>query len=288
MNNYKFNIPVIDKAYAESIEFTKSHYENFPVISFLIKKELRKDVAAVYKFARTADDIADEGDVSEDERIAGLNDYQVKLSKALQGEYCKPFWMALHYTINNRNLDAANFYNLLKAFKQDVAKKRYATSEELLDYCRNSANPVGRIILELHNVRHQEAMICSDHICTALQLTNFYQDISLDYEKGRIYIPKNELDKFGVSEELIRLKNADEKFKNMLRKQIDAVRIMFIEGRSLLQYLPYKLRMEISWTIRGGEAILNAIEKLDYDTLNFRPKLSKTDFVILLLKSLAV
>lgn len=288
MNEHKSGIPEIEKAYSESIAFTKSHYENFPVISFLIKKDLRKDVAVVYQFARTADDIADEGNLPESERIAGLNDFESNLSKALTGDYCGPFWMALHHTIRNRNLNASNFYNLLKAFKQDVVKKRYVSSEELLEYCQNSANPVGRIILELHGIRHKEAMEYSDNICTALQLANFYQDISLDYEKGRIYIPKNELDKFGVSEEHFKQKSADEKFKSMLKSQTEAVRNMFLRGRNLLQFLPYKLRMEISWTIFGGEAILDEIKKIDYDTLNFRPKLSKTDFVILLIKSLAV
>ena len=161
----------------------------FPVVSILVPKNLRKHVAIIYWFARTADDFADEGNMSEDERIEKLNDFENSLNDLLNGKFKSPFEQALHQTIKQKNLTPQLFFDLLKAFKQDVVKKRYNDFDEVLDYCNCSANPIGRLILELFDIRNEEAFNYSDKICTALQLTNFYQDIEIDYEKGRIYFP---------------------------------------------------------------------------------------------------
>ena len=184
--------------YNKALQFTKSHYENFPVVSFFIKKDLQKHVAAVYQFARQADDIADEGNNSEEKRIEDLDNYKLQLKDSLGGNNPKGFWKILNNTITQKQLNKINFYNLLEAFKLDITKKRFEDYDELLQYCEYSANPIGQIILELNNIRSETAMSFSDKICTALQLTNFYQDVGEDIEKGRIYIPKNEMAIFNV------------------------------------------------------------------------------------------
>ncbi|NOX19295.1 MAG: squalene synthase HpnC [Chlorobi bacterium] len=269
----------------ESEKLAETHYENFPVISFFIPKSKRKDVALYYRFAREADDIADEGDFTDSERLYLLDEYENALNKALNGEYKTPFWKELALSIERNKLSPENYFNLLKAFKQDVIKKRYKTFDELKDYCRNSANPVGRFILELFQARDAESAAYSDAVCTALQLTNFYQDVSTDFKKSRIYIPLDEMKKFGVGENVFEKREKCDNFKKLMTFQVERTREFFTEGKKLLPNLPKNLKLQITWTVKGGEAILNKIEKLDYDVLNFRPKLSKYEFMILMIKS---
>lgn len=154
----------IEVTYSDAIKFTKNHYENFPVLSFLVPKHLRKHVAIVYQFARKADDIADEGDRTNEERLTQLNEFELELQQTEQGESKNKFWNALHNSISEKNLGIQNFTNLLHAFKQDITKQRYSNFDELLNYCRNSANPVGRIILELNGINNEEAKLYSDKI----------------------------------------------------------------------------------------------------------------------------
>ena len=272
-------------AYDKAIKFATSHYENFPVLSVLIPKNLRKHVAVIYQFARQADDLADEGDISAKKRIEELNDYENKLSECLEGKFENDFWAVLKNTIWERNLTAQYFYDLLKAFKHDVEIKRYGTFKDILYYCKHSANPVGRLVLELFNIRNEQLNIYSDNVCTALQLANFYQDVGVDIEKGRIYIPLDEMKKFGVEENVFVKKKNNVKFKELLRHQVEKKEKMSLEGRKLLRHLPYRLKLEIGWTILGGEKILEKIESLDYEVLNNRPKLSKAGYLTLMLKS---
>ncbi len=281
-NNYLKNL---NSFYQDAINFTKSHYENFPAISLFIKKELRKHTAIVYQFARQADDIADEGNLKPDERIKLLENYEDNLRSCLRGEASSGFWFALNNTINEKHLTRKNFYNLLKAFKQDVIKKRYKTYKELLNYCSNSANPVGRIILELHDIHGKNILEYSDNICTALQLTNFYQDVSLDFEKGRIYIPQDEMKLYGIDEHIFELKENNSKFQALIKFEVERVEKLFANGRNLLHHLPLLLKMQILLTIKGGEAILEKIKKNNYDVLNKRPTLSKIDFIKLVLQT---
>jgi len=269
----------METSYQNAISFVKNHYENFPVASYFIKKKLRKHVAIVYQFARQADDIADEGDLLDKERIKQLNEYEQALTDSLNEKFENNFWKALKNTIDTFNLSTDNFYNLLNAFKQDITKNRYIDFEDLLNYCRQSANPVGRIILELHNIIDENALKYSDDICTALQLTNFYQDVSVDIKKGRIYIPQNELDEFEVDELVFEKNEINTNFTRLIKFQIDRTEKLFINGRNLLKYLPLLLKLEILLTIKGGEAILNKIAKNKYDVLNVRPSLTKFDFV---------
>jgi len=275
----------LDIAYTNALNFTKSHYENFPVVSFLIPKNLRKHIAIIYQFARQADDIADEGNLTPEERLAQLNKFTKDFSNALSGNCSNDFWKALVSTINQFNLTHQLFFDLLTAFKQDVTKKRYSDYEELLNYCKHSANPVGRIILELFNIRDEALMIYSDNICTALQLTNFYQDVKVDYEKNRIYLPEDEMKNFGVTKNIFTLSKINSNFKKLLLFQTKRTRQLFGEGKKLLSNLPGLLKYEIKWTILGGEEILNKIEKLDFDVLNNRPKLNKIDYFLIMIKA---
>ncbi len=282
-NNFDRNI---NSFYQDAIHFTKSHYENFPVISLLVKKELRKHTAVIYQFARQADDIADEGNLQPQERIELLEKYENNFKNCLIGNTESGFWYVLNNTINEKHLNTENFFNLLKAFKQDVEKKRYETYNELLDYCKNSANPVGRIILELHGIKDENVLEYSDNICTALQLTNFYQDVSVDFEKGRIYIPQDEIGRFNVDEHIFEIKENNSKFQALIKFEVERVEKLFNNGRNLLHHLPLMLKIQILLTIKGGEAILEKIKKNNYDVLKKRPTLSKIDFVKLVLQTL--
>jgi squalene synthase HpnC len=275
----------IQAGYEKAFSLAKSHYENFPVVSLLIPKTLRKHLSVIYWFARTADDLADEGSHSDEERLKELSDFEKSLENLLKGCCTSELESALAKTIKTKNLSPEHFYNLLKAFKQDVIKKRYSDFNDVLDYCKNSANPVGRLILELLNLKNEKAFYYSDKICTALQITNFIQDTSLDFEKGRIYYPRDEMQKFGVTEKMFELKENNLNFNYLVEFNIDRTQQMFNEGKNLLVYLKGRIKFEIMATINGGELILNKIKEQKFDVLNIRPVLNKIDYLKLFIKS---
>ncbi|MCX6149749.1 MAG: squalene synthase HpnC [Ignavibacteriales bacterium] len=280
------NDEILNEEYKNAIRFATTHYENFPVISFLVPKNLRKHIAVIYKFARQADDIADEGNFSEDDRLAKLNLYESEFNFALKGKFSLPFWKALTATINDMKLSPVHFTNLIKAFKQDLTKKRYKDFQEVLDYCKYSANPVGRLILELFNIRNDKLFGYSDSICTALQLTNFLQDLSIDYQKGRIYIPEDELAAYYITEKEFVLREGNSKFIALIKFQVQRILNLFTDGYSLIHYLPKRLKYEIGCTILGGEKILEKIVEFDYNVLNIRPVLTKFDYMKIFISSL--
>lgn len=286
MTSPEKNMIVLDSAYADAVAFTRAHYENFPVIGLLLPKELRKHVAVFYRFARQADDIADEGNIEPEERLKALDDYEQNLIDCLEGRCPGGFWSALKNTIDTYSLSHSYFFDLLSAFRQDIKKNRYADFEEVLAYCRNSANPVGRIILEFFAIRDERAMQYSDAVCTALQITNFYQDVSRDYPAGRNYIPRNEMKEFRVDEKMFQMKENNINFQTLLKRQVERARGLFAEGRKLIPMLPKNLKKQILLTILGGEEILNKISGIDYNVLNFRPALSKADYIKLFFKTL--
>lgn len=265
--------------YTKALDFAKSHYENFPVVSFLVPKRLRKHVAIIYWFARIADDIADEGNEKPEVRLVKLDEFEQNFKQALDGKPGSDFLFALSETISDLNLTHKHFTDLIYAFKQDVVKKRYATYEELLNYCNHSANPVGRLILELFNVKNEEVYYYSDKICTALQITNFFQDTKVDFNKGRIYYPQDEMEIYGVSEKMFELNENNLNLQKLANFNVERARLLFNDGNNLLKLLKGRLKLEISWTVRSGEAILDKISKNNFDVLNKRPVLSKTDFV---------
>lgn len=264
----------------------KNHYENFPVGSFLIPKNYRKDVAIVYWFARTADDLADEGNAAPEKRLEELNKFENEFQKSLKGISDNLYFIQLAKTITEKKLSITHFTDLLSAFKQDVVKKSYNNFDEVLDYCQRSANPVGRILLELFKVNSDAATNCSDKVCTALQLTNFYQDTVLDIGKGRNYYPQDEMETFGVIKKMFELKENNPNIKALLKHNVDRAQVLFDEGKNLLKYLNGRFKVEIKWTIAGGEKILDKIRKNDYDVFSIRPKLNKIDFIGLLIKSI--
>lgn len=265
----------LEAVYAFCQRMAESHYENFPVGSLLIPKRLRKHVYSIYAFARVADDFADEGyeeeKFSQAERLAALDDWQQKLERCFAGEADQPVFIALAATVSELNLPIKLFNDLLSAFKQDVVKTRYADFDEVLDYCTRSANPVGRLILLLFGYRDERLHRLSDHICTALQLANFWQDVSVDIGKDRIYLPQNEMAQFGVSVEDLRANRFSPRFAELLKFQVERTRELFNLGRELPELVSGRLRYELRLTWFGGVNILKQIEALGYDTLNQRP-----------------
>lgn len=277
---------ILEKAYLKAQEFTKAHYENFPVISLFLPVNIRKHIAVVYQFARQADDIADEGSDSPERKLIKLKEYKNKFENSLQKNYSDEFWFALSDTISTKNLTAENFLKLIEAFESDVTKNRFKDFSEILSYCSLSANPVGRIILELNNISSPETLKFSDYICTALQLTNFYQDVSIDVKKNRIYIPLDEIQSFGLTEDDFLQLNYGDNFKKLIEYQVDRAQDFFNNGKPLLKELPGRLKRQINWTILGGEEILKKIRRMDYRVDDFRPKLNKIDYIILALKAI--
>ncbi|OIP60489.1 MAG: squalene synthase HpnC [Ignavibacteria bacterium CG2_30_36_16] len=247
---------------------------------------MRKHVAIIYWFARTADDIADEDNFTVEERLLKINNFNERLTHIVAGDYTDEYEHALYLTINERKLTPVHFFNLLKAFKQDIFQQKWNTFNDILDYCTNSANPVGRLILELYNVRDDKAFYYSDKICTALQLTNFYQDVSKDILKNRIYFPIDEIEKFGVKLKSFELNENNDNLRRLVKFNVERAESFFREGENLLNYLSGRLQYEIKWTILGGRAILKKIIKSDYNVINIRPSLSKFDYFFLFLKSL--
>ncbi|MDE1170717.1 MAG: squalene synthase HpnC [Verrucomicrobium sp.] len=283
-----------DQAYAHCTALARSHYENFPV-GRLVPKRLAPHVHAVYAFARHADDLADEGYAADhdfadgkaarrlnpEERLEALDQWERDLLRPGE-EGLHPILLATRRTIQTLDLPTSLFTDLLSAFKQDVVKRRYATHAEILDYCRRSANPVGRLVLLLHGHRAPEQLEASDAICTALQLANFWQDVSVDLLKDRIYLPEEDRQAHGVSEEDLFAKRCTPGYRALLRFQVERTHALFRLGRGLAATLPRPLRWEIELTWLGGSRILEKIETLDYDTLHTRPKLTKGDVPLLL------
>ena len=267
-------------------KLVRDHYENFPVASFLIPAYYRKDIVIVYWFARTADDIADEGYISKEERLIKLGEFEEDFKKSLNGQNISENFNGLAKIIGNRNLSETNFLKLIKAFRQDITKLRYENFNEILQYCDNSANPVGRILLEIFNIKNEAAVAASDNICTALQLTNFLQDTVIDYQKGRLYYPFQELNKFLVTENMFELKENNPNIKQLIKQNIERIQVLFNQGKNLLNFLSGRFKIEIKWTIAGGEKILEKIRKADYDIFSKRPELRRIDFITIFIKSL--
>lgn len=288
-NHYNRKNITTEQTYRNAIRFAKNHYENFPVVSFLIPKRLKKHIAIIYWFARTADDIADEGGesfINEERRQSKLSEFWESFIECLEGKYSSPYFAALHTTIKECELDSGNFLKLLDAFSQDINKKRYNNYDEVLDYCKLSANPVGQLMLELFKVREKEAFFYSDKICTALQLTNFLQDLVIDYGNGRIYLPQDALRKYSIHENDFSALKLTDKFRELIKKSVEEIRKLYEEGKNLIPYLSGLFKLEIMWTVRGGEKILEKIEKNNYNVLTKRTKLNKLDFINIFFSSL--
>ena len=259
------------------------HYENFPVASVLLPEPMRAPVGVIYNFARSADDLADEGDATPAQRHAGLAEYRRGLDAIAQGRptpAALPLFAALAEVVRRYGLDLQNFYDLLSAFDQDVDVHRYADGAALQDYCRRSANPVGRLMLALFGAATPDNVDCSDAICTALQLINFWQDVALDWRKGRVYLPQAEMARFGVSDADIGAQRCDEPWRALMRAQLHAARTLMQAGAPLARRMPGRFGLELCFVVQGGLRILEKIELADYDVFRHRPKLGKADWAL--------
>ena len=287
------------------------HTENFPVASFLIPRALRHAIMVIYRFARSADDLADEGNITTKERLAALTTYQRQLDRiARRAPATHPLFIELEQVIHQHALPLAPFYDLLSAFCQDTQTQRYDNIDQLLDYCQRSANPIGRLVLALHGLTCIEMIKHSDAICTGLQLTNFCQDVSIDWDMGRTYIPQDELAKANLATRDLPQLESSHLWQQVMQQQIARARVLLKNGRHLIAALARhrvqahantsqtthtqnitrgaikRLSWELRLTIEGGLRILECIEQCDYRVFSQRPTLNAQDWLIVVWRSM--
>jgi len=280
----------------QSLDLASCHYENFPVASCFLPEYLREPIALIYSFARQADDFADEGDLTIEQRLNLLSGFRDELD--LLQAYIKPksaFFMTLGQMIRERKLPFAPFYDLLDAFSQDVTKTRYADYEDVLDYCARSANPIGSLLLHLYQQATPQNITYSNHICSALQLINFLQDIAIDFKKNegkqRIYLCQDELLAFGISEQTIRAyvnatQPIDDYWQQFMHFNLRRTHALLNAGKPLGNILKGRIGFEMRMIIAGGERIIHKISAVNGDVFNRRPKLNYWDWAIVFSKAL--
>ena len=271
-------------AYAYCERLARSHYENFPVASHLLPAAMRPHIAAIYAFARVADDMADEGIRTPEARTADLQRWGARLDHVLatgslgDGPHAEIF-VAVRKSIEACHLPAGLFHDLLSAFRQDVTVTRYETWADLLDYCRRSANPVGRLVLRVAGRDNATADEASDAVCTALQLTNFWQDLQVDWRKGRVYVPGAVWRAAGARESELSGDRLTQPWREAIREAVIYTRQLFARGRTVCDAVDGRLRYELRATWLGGTRILDKLEESQFDPYVRRPKLSWTDAV---------
>ena len=271
-----------------------THYENFPVASWLCPPRLRPAITAIYWFARTADDIADEGDVAPPQRLDDLAAYRADLAAAAGGQAASTRWPQvfgpLRPAIQSFHLPVPLLADLLSAFEQDVAKTRdhagYADRDELLDYCRRSANPVGRLLLHLYGLRDAASLAHSDCICTALQLINFWQDLGQDIARGRFYLPRHDCEAHGVTHDDLLALHQTQNATNLIATHVELARATMLKGSALVRQIPGRAGWELRLVVQGGLRILDKIKAINFATLKARPSLTVWDLPLMLWRSL--
>ena len=266
---------------------TVGHYENFPVASLLLPARLRRPVAAIYRFARTADDFADEGDLPPAQRLALLDGYREELHRLQTGEPTQnPLFTELGEVMLAWELPIAPFFDLLDAFSQDVTQSRYASFADVLDYSRRSADPVGRLMLQLYGAledeRRAQRLAWSDAICSALQLINFWQDVAIDFRKDRIYLPQDEMARFGVDEAQIGRGDTGGGWRALMTFQVSRARQMLLSGAPLATQLGGRIGLELRMIVQGGARILDKIDAVQGDVFRHRPVLGGADWPLML------
>lgn len=268
------------------------HYENFPVASLLCPAELRPTVRAIYGFARSADDLADEGDASPAQRLADLAAYRTDLRAIVAGTAPSPRWSAvfaaLRRALQAHRLPPALLHDLLDAFEQDVVQQRYDDRAELLDYCRRSANPVGRLLLHLYAIDDAPALAQSDAICSALQLINFWQDLGVDTARGRLYVPLADCARHGVPAETLLARADGAPVRRLVAELVAWTRSLMQEGMPLPARLGGRVGFELRLVVQGGLRVLEKIERGGFDALHRRPTLRPVDAPLLLWRALAM
>jgi squalene synthase HpnC len=272
--------PVESRAYCRRL--ATSHYENFSVVTWFLPKELHDHFYAIYAYCRIADDLGDEaGDPRKSLRL--LDAWEEELNACYEGRPKHPVFVALAETVKARNIPKKPFADLLVAFRQDQTVTRYDRFEDLLGYCRNSANPVGRLVLYVCGYRDPELQFLSDYTCVALQLANFWQDVTVDWQKGRVYLPLEDLRRFHVVEQQIAERRFTPEFRELMKYEVARARDYFNLGLPLANRVDKKLGTDIELFTRGGQEILNVIEQQDYDVLKSRPAISKSRKISLVL-----
>jgi hydroxysqualene synthase len=284
-------VVTLTDAYAVCERLAASHYENFPVASALLPPPMRPHIAAIYAFARSADDYADEGSAAPEERLRQLDDWLAQLHAAIgldaerpacpEGDGA-PVFMALAETIRVHRLRVSLFEDLISAFKQDVTTLRYETWDDLLDYCRRSANPVGRLVLRVAGHADDNLDRTSDAVCTALQLTNFWQDIEHDWRKGRVYVPRVDRDRFGAREDDLERRAWTPAWQRALAEVAVRTRDLYDQGRPVCDGVRGRLRLELRFTWLGGRRLLDRLDTAGFDIFEHRPTLGIADLPVLL------
>jgi squalene synthase HpnC len=291
--------PSLSVAYDVCESFARNHYENFPIASWLMPRDMRPHVAAVYAFARIADDMADEGELSQDQRHRSLDAWQIRLSKCVTGtgkiftndadimkhvspETASQVFYALGHTIRAHKLPLSLFQDLLSAFRQDITTHRYTTWSQLLDYCCRSANPVGRLVLRIAGYRESKLDRASDGFCTALQLTNFLQDFKQDWQRGRLYVPEDDLSECGAVVGHLEVGRFDQAWQCALGRVVNRTRQLFSVGRPLCDDVHGRLRFELRLAWLGGLTILDRLEQGSFDVFKSSPRIQKSDLFSLL------
>jgi hydroxysqualene synthase len=289
----KLSTPDLEAAYSACRRMARRHYENFPVASLLVPRDKRDALAAIYAFARAADDLADEPGV--EGRLEALADWRRRLYQCVEGETDHPAFLALGDTIRQHRLSVENLDNLLRAFEMDVTVNRHKNFESLLEYSSFSANPIGRLMLELFGHNDEELFALSDNICTALQLTNFWQDVRIDLERDRIYLPLDDLARFDLSVDDLKrwgLENRaptdpgmEGRWRGLMALEAQRTWKLFMDGKPLSERVAPQLRPQLRMTWLTATAILARVEAVHYDVFHRRPKLKKLDFVRLYFKA---
>ncbi len=280
--------PTLDEARAWCRSLAESHYENFHVATWFLPKALRPHFHSIYAYCRVSDDLGDEVG-STAQALALLDQWGRELDACYEGRARHPVFVALSETIRECAIPKEPFADLLTAFRQDQTVTRYASMSDVLGYCRYSANPVGRLVLyacgEAPRGNIEEKFRLSDLTCSALQLANFWQDVRVDYAKGRVYLPQDEMRRFGVSDETIASGVATAEFRALLRYEVDYARSLFEQGLPLIGMVARDLALDLDLFSRGGLEILRAIERRDYDVLSARPAISKRSKLALALRA---
>jgi squalene synthase HpnC len=266
----------------------KKHYENFPVGSVFIKKQFREPIHLIYAFARVADDISDEGTMSVAERLTKLNRWEMLLVNARDGKPEGDFFASLSDVMHRFKIPLQLFTDLLHAFKKDAENPVYSSFSEVLEYCTYSANPIGRMLLKIFDCSNEQTERYSDAICTALQLTNFYQDISIDTGRNRLYIAREELDRFHITRDDLRTGTKNDKFAGLMKEKVVWTKTLFESGKPLVTQVRKDFQFELKLIWLGGMRILEKIEALQYDTRSVRPQLTGRDNISIFFKALSL
>jgi squalene synthase HpnC len=279
----------IDDAYGYCETLARAHYENFPVGSFLVPRKLRKHFYSIYAFARIADDFADEGygeGYGEQERLEWMARWLEKLRASLAGQADHPVFIALAQTAAQFDLPRSLFEDLLSAFSQDVTCRRYGTVSDLMDYCRRSADPIGRLLLLLFGYKDEEMHRWSDCICTGLQLANHWQDVAVDWQKGRVYLPQEDLAEFGLTTADLERGIATDGFRRLMEFEVARARQLMVSGKPLCAAVNGRLALELRAIWLGGMKILERIQENEYDVFLRRPTITSADKLGILYRSM--